>query len=87
MANHEPAVDYPDPARRSKPRLFRGAYVWSGILMALAGFLAEEWTGGEHAFEFFLFFGGLSLGRGVEINRAEFLQRQEAECLSSTSNS
>jgi len=48
--------------------LFKGAYVWSGIVMALGGYLAEEFTGGGHAFEFLMLFGGLNLGMGLMRN-------------------
>ncbi len=49
--------------------LFKGVYVWSGAAMALGGYIAEDLTGGTHAFEFLMLFGGLNLGMGVMQNR------------------
>lgn len=43
---------------------------WVGIAFALGGFLAEEFTGGEHAFEVFMLFGGLFLGGVFERQRS-----------------
>ena len=48
--------------------LFKGWTVWGGIVMALGGMLAEDLSGGEHAFESFMFFGGLLLGMGLMNN-------------------
>lgn len=50
--------------------LFHGTYVWAGIAFAVIGYLAEELIGGQHAFEFFLLFGGFFMGIGLERNRA-----------------
>ena len=61
-----------------KRHLFKGAYVWSGIAMALVGFLGEEVMGGEHAFEFFSFFGGLNLGMGLIHNQYSGITGQMA---------
>ncbi len=58
---------------RGSLRDFKGIFVWSGILFALGGYLAEEFTGGKHGFEFFMLFGGLYLGIGVERNRSQRL--------------
>ena len=48
--------------------LFKGVYVWSGAAMALGGYIAEDLTGGTHAFEFLMLFGGLNLGMGVMLS-------------------
>ena len=56
--------------------LFRGLYVWSGIAMAVGGYLAEELIGAEHGFEFLMFFGGFNLGMGLmqNLNKRKALQ-------------
>jgi len=50
--------------------LFTGSTVWFGILLALVGFLCEQFLGSEHAFEILMFFGGLNLGLGLGVNIA-----------------
>ncbi|KAA3608120.1 MAG: hypothetical protein DWQ01_13685 [Planctomycetota bacterium] len=66
--------------------LFRGPFVWSGVVFALAGYLAEEFISSELSFEFFLLFGGLFIGIGYERNR--WLQmRTEQEERSENQNS
>ncbi len=62
----------------SNGRLYRGPLVWTGILFALGGYLAEEFVGAEYAFEFFLLFGGLFLGIGYERNRQESVRASQA---------
>ncbi len=66
------------PTKRPPFRvLFRGSLVWAGLILALGGYLAEEFTGGVHAFETFLLFGGINIGLGAERNRQEYLRQQE----------
>ncbi|MFT7541820.1 MAG: hypothetical protein ACI9K5_002794 [Gammaproteobacteria bacterium] len=61
--------------------LYRGAYVWSGIAMTIGGYLGEEFVGAEHAFEAFMFFGGLNLGIGITKNLYERKAQESAGAL------
>lgn len=45
--------------------------------MTVGGYLGESFLGSEHAFEFFMFFGGLNLGLGLGRN-AGILKGPEA---------
>lgn len=58
-----------DTRTRSPGGFFRGTYVWAGLGFAVVGSLCERFIGGQHSFEFLLFFGGLFIGVGYERNR------------------
>jgi hypothetical protein len=60
------------PSPKAQPPfkgIYREPYFWLGLAFSLGGFLAEEASGGEPAFESFMLFGGLFLGISFERNR------------------
>jgi hypothetical protein len=44
------------------PRLMAEVDWWGGIALAVTGYVLENAVGGDHAFEFLMFFGGLCMG-------------------------
>jgi hypothetical protein len=65
-----------DPAA-APPRLTSQADWWGGLAMTAVGFVLENAVGGDHAFEYLMFFGGLSMGMAA--GRVGLLKAQARE--------